>query len=369
MKLNNKIFIVNKYYFSYFMIKIFYMFFAFLVYGKITRLGDTSGYINHSIDFSMIIFYKSTYMMNFVGGICGKIFGYTVLSNLPFVILSFYGIYYSLKRLDLSNRDLFFVLLLLSFPSFGVWTSIVSKEAVGVFFMGIILGYIIDLYNGDKRKVKFIEYIAFYLMFVFKPQYAVAIFSIIITIKLFRNINLRANAKLIYLMFYILMVIIGFYMVRDIVNELSYIIPKNFSLDAGSTRENTIWVNDYDLYRNMLYGMFVAWWGPTISEVLSKPIQGIAFIESFIIFSFFIYFLLYILKNIIRTARLNIYLFSIGLFALFWLLFVHYPFGIFNPGSAIRYRENFYGFFVMFFYFIYLQIKYNIRSKSMEFKT
>jgi hypothetical protein len=132
-------------------------------------------------------------------------------------------------------------------------------------------------------------------------------------------------------------------------------------LDAGSTRENTIWVNDYDIYYHMFYGMFIAWFGPTFNEVLSKPIQGIAFIESAIILSFFIYFIIYFIKSSIKTKKINIYLFTLIIIPLFWLLFAHYPFGVFNPGSALRYRENFYSFFVIFFYFIYLEFKYRRR--------
>jgi hypothetical protein len=337
------------------------MFFAWFIYTKFTRLGDTSGYINSSINFTSRVMTDSTFMMQFFGGISGTIFGHTVLSNLPFVFLSFYGIYYALHKINISNRHLLMILLLLSLPSFGVWSSIASKEAVGVFFMGIILGYIVDLYNDINRKIKLIEYFAFYLAFVFKPQYLIAILSLIIFIKLFRRYKSSANFKLFFFLFYSFMIIVAFYLLRDIVNALQYIIPNHFIGSGESTRENTIWVNDYDLYYNMFYGMFIAWWGPTLSEVIVKPIQVIAFLESAVIFSFFLYFLLYIVKSSFNKKRVNIYLISLIIIPLFWLLFAHYPFGVFNPGSALRYRENFYSFFVIFFYFIYLEFKYRRR--------
>jgi len=40
-------------------------------------------------------------------------------------------------------------------------------------------------------------------------------------------------------------------------------------------------------------------------------------------------------------------------------LFVHYPFGVLNPGSANRYRQGFYSFIVILYYFLYTE---NIKS-------
>ena len=124
----------NKYWFTYFIIKLFYMFFAIFVYSKLTTLGDTNMYLRGGADLSSI-FFSSTEMMKFLGGTFSSFLGST-MANLPFVILSFYGIYYSVSKITLTNKQLFIVLMLLSFPSFGVWTSICSKEAFGVFYMG-----------------------------------------------------------------------------------------------------------------------------------------------------------------------------------------------------------------------------------------
>jgi hypothetical protein len=241
----------------------------------------------------------------------------------------------------------------LSLPSFGVWTSIAGKEARGVFFMGIILGYIIDILGNNRFKPKFIELIAFYLMFLFKVQYSIAIFSLIIYIYLSRKLKLKGYGKFFLMLFHIILAIIGFYIFKDIINELSFIMPKHFSLDSGSTRENTIWVNDYDIFFNAPYGMFIAFWGPTLDEILTKPLQSIVFIESLIIFSFFLYFFFLLMKNSLKTFKINIFLLSLVSIIIFWLLFVHYPFGVLNPGSALRYRENFYGFLVVFLFYLY----------------
>lgn len=360
--------LVNKYWFSFFIIKIFYMFFAVFIYSKFTTLGDSGSYIiGQKLNWDNF-YYNSTSMMSFLGLIFSSILG-NILVHLPFVLISFYGIYYSVEKLKLSNNHLFYVLLLLSFPSFGIWTSIISKEAIGVFCLGIILGYFIDLFENSKRKIKIIEYFAFYLLFIFKIQYFAAILSIWIFVKLSNLFKLKSKGKAFLLFLHCLITILLLYYFKDFINQLSFIMPNHFDLEAGSTRENTIWINDYDVFYNAPYGMFIAFWGPTILEIVEKPIQSLVFIESLVILLFFLYFIYKVSILIIRTGKVNVFYFTIFFMVLFWLLFVHYPFGVLNPGSAIRYRENFYGFIVVLLFYLYQKIKlrYQIEKNSLSY--
>lgn len=340
------------------------MFFAIFVFSKLTTLGDTSRWMSGTIKLPEItsILTNSSMMMDFLGGLTSSLLG-TILGNLPFMILAFYGIFYSVSRLKLTSPQLLFLLFLLSFPSFGIWSSIAGKESMAVFFMGIILGYIIDLINRDRYKIKLIEILAIYLLYIFKPQYSLAIFSLLFYIVVSNKFNLKSFGKSFLLILHILLGFIGFWIFKDVINELSFIMPEMFSTTAGSTRENTFWVNDYDVFFNAPYGMLVAFFGPTLNEVIAKPIQSPFFIESLIIVLLGVYVFLYGLIYTIITKKINIYLFSLFFISLFWLLFVHYPFGVMNPGSALRYRENFYAFLVVFIYFIYLKMKYSFRVK------
>ena len=333
------------------------MFFALFVFAKFTTLGDTGRWMSGTVKLPEItsILTNSSNMLDFLGGISSSLLG-TIFGNLPFMILAFYGIYYSVSRLKLNNKQLVLVLFLLSFPSFGVWSSIAGKEAMSVFFMGIILGYIIDLINKDRYKLKMIELFAIYLMFIFKPQYSLAIFSIIIYVVISNKLNLKSFGKSILLSIHITLGLVGFWIFKDVINELSFMLPKHFSLDAGSTRDNTIWIENYDIFFNAHYGMFIGFFGPTYDEVLSKPIQGIFFIESLVIISLFVYVLSRGVIYATKTNKINIYIIALIFMSVFWLLFVHYPFGALNPGSAIRYRENFYGFLVVFIFFMYLKV-------------
>lgn len=354
---------VNKIWFIYSLVKIFYMFFALFVYSSFTSLGDTYRYLSGETYGSSNWWYNSTNMMDFLAHSFSIVLG-PVLANIPFVFLSIFGIYYAVSRLGLNNRELSFLLLLLSFPSFGIWTSIASKEAVSVFFMGIILGFIIDLVKHSTNKNTLLVFVAFYLCAIFKPQYLIGIFSVLIFLFFSHKFSLKGYGKLTLLGVFFVLSFLVLYLFRYEINELSFIMPVHFSLDAGSTRANTIWVNDFDVFWNAPYGMFVSFMGPTLSEALSKPTHFLAFIESLSILIFFLYSLLKLLLISINTKLLNVFYVGVFVTAFLWLLFVHYPFGALNPGSAIRYRESFYSFLVILFYFSYVEVKRNYYLKK-----
>lgn len=347
----------KKIWINYFIIKILYMVIAIGVVSKLTTLGDTFDYFYlnkpQSGELPYLLF-SSTYIMNLLGHNLYLIFG-KYIANIPFIFISLYGVYYPLKRFSISNNQLVFILILLSFPSFGMWTSICSKEAIGVFFMGIILGYIIDIIEKVRYKPNLIELVSFYLLFVFKTQYVPAIFALISYIIIINKFHLKQIGKTVLFFLGIFIFFIILYLIRDYAQALAEILPKHFSFNSLSTRENTIWVNKYDIYFNSLYGMFVAFMGPTWNEALEKSIHLFAFFESsLILLVFFVYFS-YSFVLIAKRQIVNIYMLYIALTGTILILLGHYPFGVFNPGAAVRYRENFYAFLLLLLFYTYLK--------------
>ena len=250
---------VNKYWFGYFIVKVFYMFFAIFIYQKLINpnrtIGDTALYLglwsgDNAGNFELI-FKDSTVMLEFVGNASALYLG-PVFGNLPFMLLAFYGIYYSVSRLQLSSKQLLWILFLLSFPTFGVYSSVIGKEAVSIFYMGIICGYLIDILNKTRFKPKLIELFSFYLLYFFTPHFTVAIGSVFIFIFITNNFYLKGHGKLILFLVHFLLTAFLFYFYRDAINDMSFDVVKHFSLAVGSTRENTIFVTQADVLWNAL---------------------------------------------------------------------------------------------------------------------
>jgi hypothetical protein len=187
----------------------------------------------------------------------------------------------------------------------------------------------------------------------FKPQYMIAVFAIFGFTYISRKFGLRAFSKMFLFLVAIVLGASVLYYFRDLIDSLSKMMPAHFSMEAGSTRENTIWVEQYDFFRNAAYGMYIAFVGPTFQEALSKPTHLLAWFESMIILAVFGVLLLKYLFISVRRSRVNVMFLAGFSLVAFWILLVHYPFGALNPGSAVRYRASFYAFLVCLFFFMY----------------
>ena len=350
----------------FFASKIIYMFFAIFVYSQFSPLIDTHSYLTGVIYDPQGMFFESTQMIGTIAYSLSLILG-PVVANAPFAILSFCGIYYAVSRIDLTNKQLTVLLILLSFPTFGIYSSVASKEAIGVFFMGVILGFIIDIIKNRYVGNYLLIIIAFYLCILFKPQYLIGISALLIYLFLSRKLKLDGYGKLFLLVLFFIVSFGLLYIFRYEINAYSFNMPKYFSLSSSSTRVNTFWIDDFDVFKNALYGMYIAFVGPTLTEASQKTTHLFAWIESMIILSTFAFGSLKLYLVATKTSKLNIYYFSIFLIPTLWILFVHYPFGALNPGSAIRYRENFYSFLVILFYFLYTEIL-NQYYQNLEIK-
>lgn len=341
--------------FTYFLIKVMYSLLAINVVSKFVVLGDSARYLSSPVPFSNEVFMKSTYFMDFLGGWLGLI---PYLGHIFACTISFYGIWYALKNLKLSSWELFWILLFLIFPTFSIWTSIFSKEAFAVFYLGVIFGFLVGVVENAKFKPNITEVLAFYLLILFKPQYLAAIIQTIIFMYIwqkFKSMSLRVTLVIVTIIFNFSLL----YLFRDAISDLSFTIISHFSTDAASTRDSAfIWIEKYDVFKNMHIGMLIAFVGPTYQEALIKPIQMMAFIESaVVVFVFFAIILIALLKDI-SVLKFNVLAFFIVVNFLFWFLFAHYPFGVLNPGSALRYRSGFLPIlFLIVVYFYYYRRK------------
>ncbi|QJD97538.1 hypothetical protein HH214_17495 [Mucilaginibacter robiniae] len=325
------------------------MIFAVLVFSHLTTLGDTFAYLNSPLIFSSKIFYSSTALMLFTGALFKAVFKADVLACIPLMLLSFYGVYYVVDRLNLYKLS-GIIILLVSMPNFGVWTSIHGKEAIGCFFSGVIAVMIIKKLNG-KYKLKFIDYFALYLCAMFKPQYLIYIIQALIFIELVNRLTDKRYLPFVLgcIIFFLNIVVLYFF--RDFIDVLAKGMAANFNYNdpnlAKSTRSDAPWLVPYGFFKTAPYGMFIAFFGPTLSEMIAKPTHLLSGIESIIMIVCFIVLLIPRLTYNLNTFRFNPTVFVAYFIIFAGILFMQYPFGFLNPGSAIRYRCNFYLLFVM----------------------
>ena len=304
-----------------------------------TTLGDSSRY-GHATRtaFKIQAFWNSTVMNDTIGETLQRItFGNTLLVAVGFQCIAFAGLLHLLITVEPIVRRRLIILMM--FPSFTIWTSIPSKEAVVVFAMGLVLSYMVDLYRGQER-LKFLHLLGFYLLLLYKSQYFIAIFFIIVTTKIAFQVRQKAVLPIIAGVFSLL----PMYIFRDKIDALSFEVQRHFLGVGRSTREN-FFVAQYDVFEKMLLGMYQSFFGPTWSEAQLSIMHTLTFAESSLIVAMLIF---YTIRDLPQTPA---YSFLMHLIALFWILFPTYPLGVMNPGSAIRYRS---GYLLLVFFIIFV---------------
>lgn len=360
MKLSNlRLISKNKLWFTFFIVKFVYLLFSWFILSKYLILGDTARYLSGLTVGVTNPFVDSTFMMDYVAHFFSVILG-PFLANVPFLLLSFFGIYFPLKKLALNINQLLFVLFLLSLPSFGIWTSLASKESVTVFFLGVILGFLIDFSRKVHFKNKFILYLSIYLCLLFKPQYMIGLFSLFFYLFLRRYCFIKGFGQFSVFMLFLFLSFFVLFILRHEIDFLSTVIPAHFRADAASTRENIFWLEEFDIFKVAPYGMYISFFGPTFREASSSLIHSIVLFESYLFVALLFFAVFYRFLNDSFKGKFNVFIFSCLVIPLSWILFVHYPFGLFNPGSAIRYRSGFLGFITIIVFFVLNEKKYRV---------
>lgn len=231
-----------------FISKITYALFAFFVFSKFSQLGDTDSYLSghylYRNDFS-----SSAYILSLIGNALGSLGG-TLFS----ITLSIIGILYPLNKARLRNKHLKIILFLSLLPSFGVWSSILSKEVFVVFSMGICVGGMIDMHRKKRKFFSFFECISLFILIFFKPHYSLAVVFSVFIIWLYNNgVNgLYAIATSVFLSYVVIVVAVYF---EGDITSYALFLADNYFVDGASTRVNDFWIERFDFFTYSILGV------------------------------------------------------------------------------------------------------------------
>ena len=315
-----------------------------LVVLRLTLIPDTTGY--QALNFERIntilatgaAFETSTFLLEknatLITQIIAAIFGLVtggnaILINIGFQSIAFIGLVYFLRGLEPKTRV--FVLLLAMIPSFSLWSSIASKEAVVVFLVAVIARYVVDIYNNRDR-FGFLQLAVIAILYMYKPHFLPAIIFVAGTSKLARYVKEPATFALLAGT-----ATLGvLYAMRDTVDTFSRLVARWIFAEPGQTqRAVSLIAEKYDVFTNAPEGMYRAFVGPTLSEASNGVLQMASLVESIFILAVFAVFITW------NLLRIPVYGAVIAFFTVFWTMFANYPVGIANAGTAIRYRADY----------------------------
>ncbi|MFA0203968.1 hypothetical protein AB4450_12030 [Vibrio breoganii] len=336
--------------------KIFYCLFAIFIYSRFTQLGDSESYING------YYLYRNDYTSPaFLLSLIGDKLGY-IGSSLFSTIFATIGVLYPLSKARLSIKKQYFILLFCLFPSFGVWTSIISKEIFVLFSMGVCVGGLIDMINNKSSRLTLFQLVCLLMLTALKPHYSLAIYLSFVVIYLHQ----RGLSGLLTIVATIICtysaIILAVYFSDRIFNYVTF-IADNYFVDGASTRPNDFWLESSDFYTYSLIGVPKAFIGPTLMESLNRSFFFPFFIEGLILFTTVVF---YTFAAAFNRKKVNIISFCMMFTFVLILFFAHYPVGILNPGSSIRYRS---GMIMPLMTFVFYLYEYSVGNSIVGTKS
>lgn len=337
--------------------RIFICIFSLIVINKLTTLGDYERYINGNPmtilnEYGYNFIFNGTVSTEFLVGVVRQLcLGNSIVTSIIFNFLGSLGIVYFLKSVHWNK----IIYLLILFPSFSIWSSYPSKELMTVLATGFVMGNLVKIYEEKKKSKidKILLLLGLFILYVYKKQYLICILFLIIYTNLRKKI--KFNFRTITYWVYLISIIMTLYLLREKIDTFFRTFHLHFDYGSeGTVRNIFIFREKYGFYKNMLYGMFISFFGPSLFEVKQGGLKLLSFLESSIIIGVVLY-------SIIKMKTKNIERLFLFFNGIFLLLLPQYPFGIFNSGSAIRYRTNLYIIFLGVFY-IFILKRFNLKK-------
>tara|TARA_Y100000589_G_C27194881_1_gene646340 strand:+ start:3855 stop:5039 length:1185 start_codon:yes stop_codon:yes gene_type:complete len=309
------------------------------------------------------------------------------------IIRSIFGIYFATYILPIISSIIIFKLIYpywqyiskrvfiisIFLPHYWVWQSISSKESITI-IMAFLVCYFCakSIYTKIGFKVNTILAFSFLTIAFYRIHYSISYFwiyssSLLVIPKLnkdlIKNLKIRHYFALLITVTLIFIVIFFIIFNKSTINLIHLIFDEGsnyFTLSkvANTTRWDVEYKSISDIVRNLYWGIPFSIIGFTPSEVFENKKYIFSLIEGLI--SFLLIFLtnFEVFQKSKKDPKLRFVYFYILLPATLVAYIAHYPFGIFNPGTSIRFKQNISS--ILYFYPIFLVMFSRYNDKRIE---
>ena len=329
---------------------IFGTLFAYLVYARFTQLGDVYDPEFYEVFAEGIDSLTSTlFTYGFYHALGPFLPGFLA----PMAVGIFIAIVTWLAFKDVYkylSRKLFWTCNL--FPHFLVWSGSSSKEQLVILSALIIINFAAKRSFATKNlNISFIFVIfAMWVIYLIRPNYFVIYFVIFATALFSPWINkivLRRLSVGVWIFIFSLLTVgvlvyLSFtstFFSEDVVDFMMRVQHSFHAYEAGSNRYGIQWNDIYDFLYNSIWAIPQGFIGPTLIESLSKPIQFPVFLEGLLFITILGYLFFKLLQLAFKNRVLRVYILPY-IFVCFIIIFMSYPYLMFNYGSALRYKQS-----------------------------
>ena len=332
----------------FFLIFVFYITALITIYFLGISIGDSISYTTGgTYQFDKVklrnYFDNPSIIMHIVGNILFNYFHQNVILLNSFLILILVAILYLFFNQIYQQSLKFIFLYLVISPSIVIHCLWFSKELFLIIFFTISLIRFKKIFNY-KIFLDPIFLLSMIIIFVVKQYLFIVILLCYIFLFLEINLYKKLNLRIFIYSIISLIFIIIFYFTIQYIDLLILESHKHFNVIANTSRPD-FFVNQYDVFKKIIFGIYLYFFGPMYNEITSISIF-VTYIDKFFTSTLLIILLI---NGYLSLNKFNFYNFLFIFIIIFLVLtFIHYPQSVQNIGSGFRYKSMSLYVFVLF---------------------
>ena len=320
--------------------------FSVFLYARFSTLGDSRSYLTGAYDDESDL---RTIVIQKIANTIFSIVHVELIAHLLFAAFAATGVIYMIRHARFHGRYHWLLLALLFTPNFGVWASVVGREAIFVGLMGLFLGAVLAYWHRPAFHQLLLALSCVAGMIFIRAPYGVGVALFFLMFLLYRSgprMYLSTGVQaLLFIVACVLALMVVWPHVDGYINE--EVLPKAQHYFTRSSDTTRTWVQvdtTFGLLTSLWWSLPLALIGPTPAEVLARPLTLPFFLSGVVVFGS----LLYSVGMAFRApaGRVRKVLLLGWLPAVIVILIAYVPFGIYNSGSAIRYASCFLPFLI-----------------------
>lgn len=322
--------------------------FSVFVYSHFSQLGDANSYLSGAYEETGE---ARTYFVTLLATRLMALVHVDLIAHLVYSLFAASGVAYMVKQAKVHDRYRWPLLAILLCPNFGVWASVIGREALFIgmlgFFMGAVVGYFTD--RGLHRVLLALACVAG--MIFIRAPYGIGTGLFLMMFLLYMwgprtqlsvGVQFLGFAAVAAFVLYLAWPSIDDYIAGEVLPKAKTF----FTINSDTTR---LWMNlttTPQLFRTLWWTLPMALVGPTPGEVAARPLMLPFFLSGLMVLCVLLFSLHVAWRRsppgLLRKILVLGWMPALGL-----ILVSYVPFGVYNPGSGIRYESCFLLFLIL----------------------
>lgn len=321
----------------------FWTLFSVFVFSQFSTLGDSQSYLTGAYDDGNPREAR-TLAITFLAETVFAVVHSMLLAQLVFSMFAASGVAYLFKHARLHGPYRWAFLAIVLVPNFGVWASVVGRESIFVGSLGFFMGAVLNYYRRPRFRALLLALVSMAAMIFIRAPYGLGFALFLLMFLLYRSGPRVGVSTGVHALFMALTALLALafawpYLDAYITGDVLPRAESFFTVTSDTTRTWIDMDTTAELFTSLWWSMPLALVGPTPAEVLDRPLMLPFLLSGLVVLGCLLYSIRLAFATPRGTTRKILVLGWLP--AVVFILIAYVPFGIYNPGSAIRYASCF----------------------------